>query len=1003
MELTNFNSTRNFFKYIQKCLKEGNSQESGRLWEEFTNERFIQDKEYIKVYDTNDFHNIPHSILDSTNSCNLLSKGANSFGIDKFGITRYGDIDVIQDKSSLHLDKNLGTDKAAKMMSLYENPLTNIRNYIICTTAKDLSHYKNVWENKTPICYGGDYYLPDSTNPQDLERDKQFWINIKLKKQNKPTVDILGFVSRGPEQDEYIDKGYLYAKEQLDATGYSKWWQIGVGGLGKSVLDPIILAMLEKYFDSVYTNTPAPINVSFYHSSKTLPKNGLEEVQRRRAMDIYDEVIVLSGTTVKEDPKTNFFMTTKPSVVAERCLKAMDQGKSVLILTLYHHAEQVEIVKNLLDKHYKGFKFWYRKRDETDWACSNQYSAYSPAYDDRTESVLTYGSTGTERIADAVKDYGTNNFSIHGPCTHVFSWSDAEDAKLIKMLKILLPAVKESEVAKLFPEFVNKDGRVDWNMRVDGVAVEDEYPTVDLIANLICLAKVLSEYPEVKRMLGFANTRKQNKLAEVNFPWVAKKVLGNNNNSKRVIGMFFQTLNDDFDSSTIQNHDWAIKQAKSKEYYCVQGCKVFSRGYDDTMTAKGGPYKHHAGIHWDKKNIVDTSQEIWRFTRLDNDKQGNPLCGDPFAYYILPMRYNDLGDEPSWSEDRLSVLQGILMQNKNIFTEFESLSQNPSSRRKRKRIISDRFWIPEDFDVEAFGDLVRTVAKNSKGTIHQSLFVEAHAWLLTEYMKMPTVSNKLMSPIGTQWLSEPRFKPIRDMYALAKTSPKTFREKFWAGSYAKTYGVEIEQQIESNLLSWKLHVEKLKQKDVVLEKRIAKEYSAMLLNALDHDTNYQRGFNKSLRDRYNVPDHKIWKATAEIKKEILNNDAHWKAQKLKVYDLVFEEAETAIGKDEWTQQVKNRWLETEIQGSEFIGKVPGRFFTDFWNVLDAEQKEKLDTLSKEVSARKYSQHRKNAIANGSVVWNKGISGKKKQEWLKKVDAGRKKFSKEKQKEFEMGV
>ena len=50
--------------------------------------------------------------------------------------------------------------------------------------------------------------------------------------------------------------------------------------------------MLRQYFDSIYTNTPAPINVSFYHSSKTLPKNGLEEVQRRRAMDIYDEVIV---------------------------------------------------------------------------------------------------------------------------------------------------------------------------------------------------------------------------------------------------------------------------------------------------------------------------------------------------------------------------------------------------------------------------------------------------------------------------------------------------------------------------------------------------------------------------------------------------------------------------------------------------------------------------------------------------------------------------------------
>jgi hypothetical protein len=963
-QLINFSNTHDFFTHIRECLKTGNSQEAGRLWEEFTCERFIQDKEYVAVYDTNNFANIPMNILKSTNSFNVLSKGAHSFGIDKLCVTRYGDIDVVQDKSSLHLDKNLGTDKAAKMMSLRANPLSNIRNYIVCTTARDLSHYKNVWENQTPLCYGGDYYLPDTTNTTAVNRDIQFWKNIKLKKQNKPTVDILGFISRGPEQDEYIKKGEEYGRSQLIRTGYATWWQIGVGGLGKSVLDPIIISMLNDLFDSAYTNTPAPINVSFYHSSKTLPKNGLEEVQRRRAMDIYDEVMVLSGTDVKEDIKTSFYMTTKASEIVKRCLKAMEQGKSVLILTLYHHAKRLAIVKNLLEKHYKGFKFWSRKRDETDWACSNKYSNYAPAYDERTESVLTYGSSATERQGDAVEDYGTNNVKIHGPCTHVFGWGDAEDKKLIKMLKILLPSVKESDVADLFPEYVNKQGRVDWNMRVDGVAVEEEYPTVGLIADIICLVKTLNGYPEVKRLLAFANTRKQNKLAEVNFTWVAKKILGNNNNAKRVIGLFFQTLNDDFDNSSVKNHNWAIKQAKAYPYYCIQACKVFSRGYDDVV----GPYKHHAGIHWDKKNIVDTAQEIFRFTRLDNDKHGKPLCGDPFSYYILPMRYNDLGDEPSWSEERLSVLQGILMRNKNIFTEFESLSQKPLSQRRRSINKNTRFWIPEDFDVEMFSNLVTTVAANSKGIMHTNLFVEAHNWLLTEYMKLPRFSNKLMAPIGLKWLADPKWHTIRAMYKLASSNPKSFREKFWGGDYAKTWGHEVEQQIESNLLTWKLHIEKLKEKKVITDRKVVKDWIKLIKNALHPSQSYFTGLNKILQEKYDIPQHHISQTVAKdhAVKELRRDTEHFRDQKKKVYKLMTDTAEENIGIPEWYDRIRNGWGEIGIVGTEFGGRIPEKFKKNHWGILDAKEHKELLGLYKLVELKgRHDNHN---------PWSKGLKG-----------------------------
>lgn len=964
MNLENFYNTHSFFEYIQKCLQEGRANDAGKLWEEFTCEKFLQEDEYIAVYNTNDFASIPNHILQSTNSFRLLSLGIKSFGIDKFLLTRYGDIDVVQDKSSLHLDRNLGTDKASKMMSLRDNPLKGIRNFIISTTARDLSHYKNVWENQTPICYGGDYYLPDLNNPEAKERDRLFWENIRFKKENKPTVNILGFQSRGPAQDVYIKDGKEYGLKQLQATGYATWFQLGVGSLGKSVLDPIILGSLENQFNSAYTSTPAPVNISFYHSSKTLPKNGLEEVQRRRAMGIYDEVIVLSGTSVKEDIKTIFFMTTSVSEASVRIINALSKNKSVLILTLYHHAESVAMIKNLLNKHYKGFKFWYRKRDETDWACSNQYSRYAAAYDNRTESVLTFGSSGTERIGNAIVDYGTNNISIHGPCTHVFSWGNAENNNLVKKLKLLLPAVKESEVAQLFPQYIDKNGRIDWNMRIDGIAVEGEYPTIDLIANLVCLAKVLNEYPEIKRMLGFANTRKQNKLAEVNFPWVAKKILGINNNSKRVIGLFFQTLNDDFDSSTIQNHDWAIKQAKSHDYYLIGGCKLFSRGYDDTLSPK-----HHAGIHWDKKNIVDTSQEIWRFTRLDNDEQGKTICGDPFAYYILPMRYNDLGDTPSWSEDRLSILQGILLQNKNIFTEFESLAQNPLAKRQRGKTTSDRCWIPEHFDVKLFSNLVTTILKNNRDILHQNLFIEAHTWLLTEYIKLPKLNSVYLHPINYQWSKDPKWKSIRDMYVQGQINPLTFRGRFWNGYYAKTYGCEAEQHIQNNLLSFKLHKERLKEKKDIQNRQLIQEMSQLLSSVLHAEGNYFKGFSKKISEKYSIPIYVVIKLTKDIRNKWLNDHEHYRKQKLKAYNLIFQTAEDDIGVEKWFQKIIDRWNETGIQGNLTFSLFRDKFLKDWVGVLTEEQKLELKKCRDKVN-RAGKDKPKNFKS-----WNNGLTTK----------------------------
>jgi hypothetical protein len=237
-KLETFKSTDQLFKYIKSLLSNGDAKEAGDLFEQFTREWHLEFGEYIEVYDANDIHSIPSQIIEKIDGWELLQKGANSFGIDKICVTRFGDIDVHQDKSTLHTDKKLGTDKAAKMMSLRDNPLKNIRHFVINTTAQDLSHYAKLWKDQTPITFGYDSFIPDETDFEEVNRDSLFWLNIKAKKKNKATTNIFGFKSRGIEQDDYISAGINFAKksDQLNEDGFSNDPEKDTASSGLSML-----------------------------------------------------------------------------------------------------------------------------------------------------------------------------------------------------------------------------------------------------------------------------------------------------------------------------------------------------------------------------------------------------------------------------------------------------------------------------------------------------------------------------------------------------------------------------------------------------------------------------------------------------------------------------------------------------------------------------------------------------------------------------------------------
>ena len=204
MNWTTFTNSKDFIDWIVKELNDGNANEAGKAFEEYTKRWHIAFGDYLHVFDANDIHAIPSVYLDKLDAWELLNKGANSFGIDKVCVTRFHEIDVHQDKSSLNTDKNLSAKKAEGMMSLRNNPLKNVRNFVVNTTAQDLSHYKNVWKDQPPLTFGYDAFVPDDNDVEEIEKDKLFWQNIQAETEGKPTVDIYKFKSRGLEQDTYI-------------------------------------------------------------------------------------------------------------------------------------------------------------------------------------------------------------------------------------------------------------------------------------------------------------------------------------------------------------------------------------------------------------------------------------------------------------------------------------------------------------------------------------------------------------------------------------------------------------------------------------------------------------------------------------------------------------------------------------------------------------------------------------------------------------------------------
>jgi len=969
-----FSNSHSFFDYLEELLDPntgdvGNKRRhAGKLFEMFTRDWHMSKGEYAEIYDANDFKSIPNHIIDTINGWELLNKGANSYAIDKICVTRSNKYHIMSDKSILDRDDTLSVSKVQPLLALRDNPLVNVEHYIVNTNADGVSRYLSVHSSK-PLVFTHNEFLPNLWNTEEVVADKLFWKNIRRRAKNKkPLATKKGFTPRNQDQQDYVDICVKKIADMLQTFGYAKGYALAVGAFGKSVTDAVIGCLLRPYFKPIYTNTSLPISVNFYHSSQTINTNGAKYIQMLRDYGIDDFIIVVSGTDVvcnegrDSDISDNFYKCSSPAKVADDILANLEEGRGVTILTLYHHGNIISDILSLVRKDIPNAKFWLKHKDETDWPCSTEDTRYAYALDDRTESAITFGSSGTERFSKDPQGYGLNNSTIHGLPLYTYTWAEAENNDLVNKLIIATAGFAMSKFTTWFPEFTKDDGTIDWEKKIVCKTVDnDTYLTAGLQIKMACIAKALYDYPEIERIMGFSSRVKYSWLFKENWADVCDRVLPKNKWAKTIRNIHIEVMNDDkYNPRAIKKHITAIKRAKSKGRYILMSCFLFNRGYDDAPPPnyKGKWLRHHAGFHLSDRDDVTLAQEIWRFTRKDS------AVTNPFSYYILPLVENDIDpSQPTWSEKTQRMLHTVFRYNKNISEDFESLAQGSGSPRAKKSKKS-RIWIPESLDTASLSNFIQTTLYNSRGILHADLKMEAHDWLLQKFKQVedPT-NNKFKGPIYEEFLNIEKFKPLYD-YRKDKNGPKSWINEFFTGRGLARADQHAKQHIQQNLSDWYKHT---RQQKKFIENRnidIRKIVKDCLAVQVLPDYNYVSYINRITEKYGDIPLHTISKIAGDLTKNIGSNKSVLSNAK-KVYKALLDTVDIASSQDEWLNLTVDRLAEFGLdKNTVTTAGILNKFVhTDRYKFLSVTEKKFFDEKRKELHFRTRSKSRKGKSIN----------------------------------------
>lgn len=795
--LTKHHNTADFFRSIEKyhARKGKHSVVAGQAFEDFTSfalPSYVRD-DIIGIWDTNKGgKNIPPQVKKDIfgEQWDLLAEvlKGDSYGIDKivqFNDASYG---FVSDKSVLK--DVLSKSKIEGLLALFPKLQDTVSEWIICSNAHKVpKRIAKITEDIVTYVLRDDF-VPSADDEIDQQKHKALWkyMHTAIKKRlSQNIISTFVFNFRNSTQKKYADPSVKFAVEQFEAgIRQVMHWDEGTMGLGKSLLDPYIMATVQKRcFNKLLTNTDVPINISVYDKRSNAKQNGKRSADvKKQIVGPSKKIYVTQADGIEESDSNKQTMDVNKIVCT--ILDCIAKKVPVDIISLHCHIETIQKVIEDLESHIDGFRIWSICIDECDLlALENESSAWHGWFN--LPCCHRKGSTGTPvyekkngitkaSIVHKKTNPFMDNVNKWGPRTAFISVHEAQKAKLIPPVQTILVGVRLTELRdQLGVPIKPRKGTPILDTPVKGYkTINDKgtqvYLTVEQLANTFGVLKAFIERPETwlnKHITGFTNFKNQAKLFKKNFGPIVRAMSKNDMVGRKLTKLLILLLNEHPSKNT---NDAKIERLFTEKEAMVISQKLLGRGTD---------LQFQTAFHLIVKTSRQMLQEIFRICRLNDAIAYDDIKQQ--RYYILPVIINDIDStEPTISQEFATKLDGIFQTMTSAYSEME-IAFKSGDGTSGGGGGGTKSFSAINIDKNILKTLVTTMSRTSPtGGILAKNFERLHTAIYDEMIKLPVPTSSHARSEVLQ--SFTKHKYFLELQGLSDMDPYVFLARFWRGT-----------------------------------------------------------------------------------------------------------------------------------------------------------------------------------------------------------------------------
>jgi hypothetical protein len=811
MTIKNYKKTSDLFSEIVKLNQQNgkSSNLAGAMFEQFNMyalSNYVR-SDIVVIWDTNDSKSIPAQVLLDLfgNDWKLVKnvlQGA-SYGIDKIVQFVDGTYGLVSDKSAV--DETLSKNKIEGILALYPKLNAAVSEWIICSNAKRVpSRISEITKDViTYVLY--DDYVPEDDDSIEQQKEENLWvlINESLELKNKPAIKgTFSFKFRNTLQEKYVKSSIDFAEGQFEnELDTVKHWDEASMGIGKSLLDPYINAIIQnKCWNKDQTNTNVPININVFDSRRNAKQNGKRLIDMHKLYcGPFKTIWITQAPDVKDDNDSiPHKQTMNINSIVVDIVKSIKNKIPVEICILVHHIEILLKVQQDLKTHFDGFRFWNLNIDECDLLAgldkaSNRNKWFT------IDACHQKGSTGTPLLSKgpvSTNHTFMDNLNRWGPRTSFVSVKEAQDQKLIPPLCIHLVGTKLSDIKNLpSMPFKPKKGTPILETPVDGYNTvtwnsKERYMNVSELARFFAVIKIFCKRPELflnKKITGFTNFQVEAKLFKENYKHIIDEIEGNTLIGRKLKNLIIELLN--------EIKDGEINDKKLARVFGAKEAMVLSQ----RLLGRGIDLQFQTAFHLVLKTTRQMLQEIFRLMRL-NDKL---TWDEQTRHYILPVIINDIDPtQPTIDQEFADKLIDLLEFHTSAKTEMEEIWKSGQSKGGKKPGQS-RSFEAIDIDPSDMDAIVKTCAARSpSGGFLATTFERLHTKIFNKMVILaePT-SKKKVAEVIDSFLTDKDFLEVKSLF---KREDRDVLGHIWRGIGRIGKDSQI---IRSNIQHWKLYVE----------------------------------------------------------------------------------------------------------------------------------------------------------------------------------------------------